>query len=116
MKLWKIFCVLTASEGQMGPYGPAGYGPGPYGPRMGQMQMAGHGGHQVHPQQMGQGHHSDQNHGHGQVPPAPRYVPGQKNAFVRENNAVRKVSIHENSKFCDKNVLPQLISRLAQGH
>lgn len=98
MKLWKIFCVLTASEGQMGPYGPAGYGPGPYGPRMGQMPMAGHGGHQVHPQQMGQGHHSDQNHGHAQVPPAPRYVPGQKNVSVRENNAVRKASIHENSK------------------
>ena len=91
MKLWKIFCVLTASEGQMGPYGRMAYGPGPYGPRMG-----GHDVHQVHPNQMGQGHHnSDQNHGHGQVP---RYMPGQKNVFVRENNAVRKASIAENSK------------------
>jgi len=96
MKLWKLFCVLAASKGQIGPYGPVGYVPGPYRPRGGQMPMAGYGGHQVHPQQMGQGHQSDQNHGHGQVAPAQQYVPGQKSVFVRENNAMRKASINEN--------------------
>ena len=108
MKLWKIFCVLTASEGQMGPYGRMAYGPGPYGPRMG-----GHDVHQVHPNQMGQGHHnSDQNHGHGQVP---RYIPGQKNVFVRENNAVRKASIAENSKNFRISVLNFLSEKLRIG-